>query len=694
MIGNVIREAVAADPLARLAATSSFIGWIYSIDYASAQVMTNDLWKEEVGGVPLNAFLTAAPFLSETYAETPAVDRSVLLLRVVGTSKLPLADDLVATRIDHFQRQTGRVVDALDVLTQNQLQHHGLECTILGTFYIDRDGELRLGSDIESFAAAGNLNVFRPTAESLSLIVNYLDPDVRRRALADLVALAASAGTEPDPSRIRGMQFRLGTVRYTSTDRLHRAAARELVSVHLQSADFLARRTAVFGMTRSGKSNTIKHLVAAVNEVSRELTVPIGQLLFDLRGEYASANVQDRDDAGRASSLADAYPEQVVRYRVRQTPGFEVILNNFYLQIQQGLAIISEVIREDANTSAGDVQTFLNMTLEEPDHSDRGLHTRWEIKRAAYQALLFKAGFTPPPGLRIRFAANGDVRRQVDPWYRDAVGTAAPDPGSGLSPAQAVDWFAAARAANRQLHPSLGGTAGARATGNLLRSTSGGDWLDAETVALLNMLAQRNSNDAFIRGVRVLDGAREYHSPTRTQAVEAEVYGHLTAGKIVIIDLSVGPTFIRDRLSKRIAEHIFSRSQETFLAGHFPPTILVYIEEAHNLINRKAELTETWPIIAKEGAKFRIGLVYATQEPSSIHPNILSNTENWIVTHLNNDDELRVLAKFYDFGDFTKSLKHATDVGFARVRTLSGKFVVPVQVDRFAQAAGAASEPA
>jgi hypothetical protein len=307
---------------------------------------------------------------------------------------------------------------------------------------------------------------------------------------------------------------------------------------------------------------------------------------------------------------------------------------------------------------------------------------RWEVKVAAYQALLAKAGFIQPAGLRIRFRANADVRNQVAPWYQDTVGTAPPDPSAGLSGQQAIDWFTGARSANRNLHPSLGG-AGGRAATNLLRSSSGGDWLDAEGIALLNMLAQRNSNDAFIRGVRVLDSAREYHSPTRTRAVEAEIYEHLIAGKIVIVDLSVGPTFIRDRVSNRIANHLFLRSQETFLAGQVPATIVVYIEEAHNLINREAKLTDTWPTIAKEGAKFRIGLVYATQEPSSIHPNILSNTENWVVTHLNNDDELRVLSKFYDFADFSKSLKRATDVGFARIRTLSGKFVVPVQVDLF-----------
>lgn len=246
---------------------------------------------------------------------------------------------------------------------------------------------------------------------------------------------------------------------------------------------------------------------------------------------------------------------------------------------------------------------------------------------------------------------------------------------------EACAWFEQLRSINIAIRIEQSGR-NLHAIG-LESSTRGNPWIEAELESYLNILARKNSANRDFGGFRAITNYKVYHSSKRASDVTAEILTHLDAGKIVILDLSAGPVEIRTVLSERIARQIFERQMATMHAGEVPKNIVLFVEEAHNIIGSKANLTETWPRIAKEGAKARIAFVYATQEPSSVHPNILANTENWFVTHLNNDDELKTLGKFYDFGDFIGSLKAAQDVGFARIKTLSAPFVIPTQINRF-----------
>jgi len=480
--------------------------------------------------------------------------------------------------------------------------------------------------------------------------VNYVNP-IRKRD-SEEAAEELGLGTNILP-------FKVGEVRYTSTDRLHRKDPRsERVPVFVQPSDFLARRTAVLGMTRTGKSNMIKQMVSVVKRVADESGAKIGQIIYDINGEYANANQQDE------GAIADIYPNNTVRYRMLETDDFEELQNNFYIQLPDGFSIIRRVVEENNNHKQNDVAVFLNSAFDRPDESERSSYNRWQVRTAAYQTMLYMAGFQPPGEFKVVFSANKDVQNNVNTQANRSFS----DPKAGLSLPDAVEWFLAARDANRN---------------QTLRSSSGKEWLDDDTKAILNMMKQRNDNETFIKGYKVLMDARPYHSPRRSQEVGDEIYAHLLDGKIIILDLSVGDPSLREDISNQIARAIFNKSMQTFVEGRTPPNIVVYVEEAHNLVGRGMNLTETWPRLAKEGAKYRIALVYATQEVSSMHPNILANTENWFITHLNNLREVKELAQFYDFDDFGKSLVRAQDVGFARVKTLSGPFVIPVQIDKF-----------
>lgn len=643
---------------------SAFVGYVYGMRFDEVLVMTNDAWKHAVNGIPHNSFLVAAGFNPQKMADAQPIDQEVVLLRVLEPVSLPSDNDFVRTRIEHHQRRTseeklpGDVNDGMDPMTAAELQVGGLRCSVLGTFYFEQ-GQLRLGSDIENFMTLSRLRAYKPRGPALEMIVNHVNPEVRKKAEEE----AKKAGFSGVASAIE-----IGTVRYTSTARMHRGPNEQLVKVLVQPTDFLSRRTAVLGMTRTGKSNTVKTTVSAVALAAMKDNIPVGQLIFDINGEYANANAQDD-----GSSIAEVFSDTIC-YRAIDTPDrphFRDLRINFYEQPDAALGLLEQLTRETRGT-AQDITTFLTGSLDEPDAQERGEHNRWQVRRAVFFCILHAAKYRSPNAFRVEFPVSQQVIGLVQPEL--PAGFPAPVArGKGtqyyqLTLDQATVWFTAARGVNRD---------------NSLPSSSGRGWVDSSLEAYLNVLVNESSGGTYIRGYRQLQEHTAYHSSARQGDVVKEILDFLYAGRIVILDLSAGPVSIRKTLSDRVAIAVFNRQFDDLNRGDQPMNIVLYVEEAHNLIGKKAELTDTWPRIAKEGAKARIAFVYATQEPSSVHPNILANTENWFVTHLNNDDELKTLGKFYDFGDFVSSLKAAQDVGFARIKTLSSPFVIPTQINRF-----------
>ena len=191
--------------------------------------------------------------------------------------------------------------------------------------------------------------------------------------------------------------------------------------------------------------------------------------------------------------------------------------------------------------------------------------------------------------------------------------------------------------------------------------------------------------DASEAGFRKLISLRDLHTATLQASYEQEVVALLRDGKIVIIDLSQGDPSIQRTYSDRLCATIFHEAMDRFINNTPANYVQMYFEEAHNLFPKKtdSDLTLIYNRLAKEGAKLCLGLAYATQEVISISANVLKNTQNWFVSHLNNQDELREIAKYYDFEDFVDSLRRTTDKGFIRMKTYSNAFIVPVQIDRF-----------
>ena len=204
------------------------------------------------------------------------------------------------------------------------------------------------------------------------------------------------------------------------------------------------------------------------------------------------------------------------------------------------------------------------------------------------------------------------------------------------------------------------------------------------------MLTRKRSPNAApnIDGFRILRRVRDLHTDTIEKGFDLEIAEALSLGKIVIIDLSQGEPDIQKLYSERICRIIFTNAMSNFIKSSPNNFIQFYFEEAHNLFPKKddKDLSQIYNRIAKEGAKLNLGLIYATQEVSSISSNILKNTQNWFVAHLNNEDETKEIKKYYDFIDFTSGLTRfsaISDKGYVRMKTYSNPYIVPVQIDKF-----------
>ena len=139
------------------------------------------------------------------------------------------------------------------------------------------------------------------------------------------------------------------------------------------------------------------------------------------------------------------------------------------------------------------------------------------------------------------------------------------------------------------------------------------DWSDAGLDAILAVL-----QGSVGSGYRLLEPMRVYHAANRTTDYAQDVLDELVHGKIVIVDLSLGTETVLKFISERIVNHIVGDAARRFAEGQSPRSIQIYIEEAHRLFSRDRMSApaehDPYVRLAKEAAKYKIGLIYATQK--------------------------------------------------------------------------------
>lgn len=644
--------------------TKNFVGNPFKIDYDKTSILTCDNWKYNVGGIAQGCFLLA--FYENDFGDDTV--HEALLLRALKPCPIPSDSSVITSRIEYFKEElkTAGKSRQIDQFTRFEFSCSGLECSILGTFYkTSETSPIEFGADVENFYSPHLYKVYKPSGRYLQYIVNLRDTD---------------GPLKPDSN------FHIGSVRYSSSLKNNSSDKRNEEKAYMHTKDILGKRTALFGMTRTGKSNTVKKLIQATEELSIKSIPsansndqdevnpfnsndipkkPVGQIIFDINGEYANKNLQD------GTAIFEKYQNKVTRYSVLKKEAFEVMKVNFYRDLEGGLELIRGYFKQ-LGKQAEYLEDFLSINLEKPSE-DSQLTNYWR-KVSAYKCCLFAAGFPIPENDTLKFTGNpSELDNQI--FHEEKV----VDTNERLTYPQAVTWFSQVWK-NYEKWDYL----------KDYDKKNGHEWADAELKSVLRILTQfRNPGEkSRANGFIKLSPLKDYHDRSSKVSFELDIVEKLRKGEIVIVDLSQGDPTIQGLYSERICAEIFKSAMKNFI--EFKPNnfIQFYFEEAHNLFPQKddKDLSQIYNRIAKEGAKLHLGMTYATQEVSSISSNILKNTQNWFIAHLNNEDEVKELRKFYDFSDFADSLikfSAKNDKGFVRMKSYSNPFVVPVQIELF-----------
>ena len=682
----------AEDELARMISPNEYIGDLITLDYGHADILVHDTQRNRANGIPHGCLLLATRITPADLSEkTRPDDPSLLLIRVSESVKLRSDADLESARLEAVKRanDTDRTYDEsghTDQFTLNMLRYSGIRCRNLGTFRAcpsgsDDEWVIHFGSDIANFNAGQGMKIYKPTGRSLERIVKH-----RRE--------------EKGSSSAR----RIGRLRYSAA--IMEADVPEAVEVSIQASDFIAQRTALFGMTRSGKSNTTKTIAKALFELrSEDGGVKVGQLIFDPNGEYANDNPQDQGCLRNLQYEKSEYEGHVQTYGSHEhphDPERNITKFNFYgaqeppnppanerelerllHSLYQGKQIIDDALAEE---TAGYVTDFRNARLDDirgaVGERARGEYTRFRRRLFIYRCTLASAGFRPPEQLPT---TNGLFSREIRELMSESPET-------------------------EQYVSLLDGTGGQMrwdVAGNFVRAFA--EWTKTPEFERFDRdYAQRhqgrNWSDSHLKGLlRIYDGtrglamarnARVWHDLNSDEDYAEAVVRQVREGKLVIVDQLLGDPDLNRQAAERIVRGLFNAQQQNFVNAKVdkdtgeivrPPHVIIYAEEAHTLLPRSSEddNTNIWARIAKEGAKFNIGMVYSTQEPSSIQANILKNTENWFIAHLNNTDETNQVSKFNDFKDFAVGIMNVSEKGLVKMKTQSSYFTIPVQIDEF-----------
>lgn len=606
-----------------------FVGYVLDIGFDTVTIITSDPFKIAVGGVPRNSMLIMVP------ASYDSLPPHFTLLRVLEAAPTPLSKEVQQT---YFELQK-KSMPELDIFTQSELQWGALRTGVLGMFYphLEKMDEIEFSGDLNNFVSAHKYRVYACDDALLKLITNSMVPNENRFPIGDL---------------------RLTECRLPLPNKLQ-----PRVEVFVSTKDFMGARTAMFGKTRLGKSNVVKLIAQSLIETTDQ-SRNVGQVVFDINGEYANDNPQDD-----SRSLKSGYPGRCVVYALTPKPATpsQPLKLNFYEHPERSRRVLADLLESEGRTSIY-VKAFIGAeipSLEVLSSLSQNEKKRAERRILMYWAVLKKGGYDVDEAalsrkLRLNPGYNANLRSTV---YAGNILPTINSLNVLVSEFERIADFIRNRPDNDPI----------------LQSSSGRPLFERDERAILEFL-----KPSIGAGPAMIQRFRIYHDRNAGDFAR-EIIDLIDQGQTVILDLGNANPEVMEYFSYELSSAIFNHQVDKFtnnaLGSHF---VQLYFEEAHNLFPTKDEGMDIYRRIAKEGAKYHIGMVYSTQSVTTINKDLLAQTENFFIAHLSSQDEVNALAKMnVAYESLKDDILQAKTVGYIRMLTRSHRFVISVQARKF-----------
>ena len=190
----------------------------------------------------------------------------------------------------------------------------------------------------------------------------------------------------------------------------------------------------------------------------------------------------------------------------------------------------------------------------------------------------------------------------------------------------------------------------------------------------------RDDNDEIIEnGQYVLNGY---------ETTVYNIINSLKVGKTVVVDTSLFEGAEEIFVATIIVENIFNDYKRLKFRDELEdkPVISIVLEEAPRVIGKRVLQTRenVFGKIAREGRKFKIGLIGITQLPSLIDREILANMNTKIILGNEMGPERRILieSSAQDLSDDNQTIG-SLDIGEAIVTSNFTKFAIPIKIPLF-----------